>query len=101
MAYDIAGDRRLDPRIKSLLSLLPQLEAGDVEDRETLVAAAKSAAALEAAATFAAFMDLCDTEEAAPSAGLRLHTEKVTSDPDGNTINLAVIRPDNEETVPC
>ena len=101
MAYDIAGDRRLDPRLKALLALLPQLPAGDVDDRETLVAMAKSEATAEGAAAFAAFMDLCDTEEAAPSAGLRLHTEKVTSEPDGNTINLAVIRPDNEETVAC
>ena len=46
-------------------------------------------------------MDLCDTEEAAPSAGLRVHTEKIGSAPDGNTINLQVIRPDNDETVAC
>jgi acetyl esterase len=46
-------------------------------------------------------MDMCDTEEAAPSAGLRVHTEKIVSEPDGNTINLQVIRPDTDETVPC
>jgi acetyl esterase/lipase len=48
-----------------------------------------------------AFMDLCDTEEVAPAGGLRVHTERVTSAPDGNTINLQVIRPDNDETLPC
>ena len=46
-------------------------------------------------------MDLCDTEEAAPSAGLRIHTEKIVSAPDGNTINLQVIRPDTDETLAC
>jgi acetyl esterase len=101
MPYDIAGDVRLDPRIKALLSALPQLEAGDVDSRETLVAEANSEEARAGAELFTAFMDLCDTEEAAPSAGLRVHTEKIVSAPDGNTINLQVIRPDNDETVAC
>jgi acetyl esterase len=101
MPYDIAGDVRLDPRIKALLSALPQLEAGDVDSRETLIAEANSEEARAGAELFTAFMDLCDTEEAAPSAGLRVHTEKIVSAPDGNTINLQVIRPDNDETVAC
>jgi acetyl esterase len=101
MPYDIAGDVRLDPRIKALLSALPQLEAGNVDSRETLVAEANSEEARAGAELFTAFMDLCDTEEAAPSAGLRVHTEKIVSAPDGNTINLQVIRPDNDETVAC
>ena len=101
MAYDIAGDRRLDPRIKALLSMLPQLEATDVASREVLLAEANAEGTAEAAEVFGAFMDLCDTEEAAPSAGLRVHTEKITSSPDGNSINLQVIRPDNDEIVPC
>ena len=46
-------------------------------------------------------MDMCDTEEAAPSAGLRVHSEQSSPQPDGNTINLQVIRPDNDETVAC
>jgi acetyl esterase/lipase len=101
MAYDIAGDRRLDPRIKALLSMLPQLDASDVASREVLLAEANAEGTAEAAEVFRAFMDLCDTEEAAPSAGLRIHTEKITSAPDGNSINLQVIRPDNDDIVPC
>src|ERR1700722_10905571 len=101
MAYDIAGDRRLDPRIKALLSMLPQLEASDVASRDVLLAEANAEGTAEAAEIFRAFMDLCDTEEAAPSAGLRVYTEKITSAPDGNSINLQVIRPDNDETVAC
>jgi acetyl esterase len=101
MAYDIAADPRLDPRIKALLSAIPPIPSSDVESRETLLAEATSEEALAGAEAFKGFMDLCDTEEAAPSAGLRLHTEKVDSAPDGNTINLAVIRPDTEETLAC
>jgi acetyl esterase/lipase len=101
MTPDIAHDPRLDPRLKMILSLLPPLAARDVDSREALVAEANSDAARQAAESFRGFMDLCDTEEAAPSAGLRVHTEQVTSAPDGNTINLQIIRPDNDEVVAC
>jgi acetyl esterase len=101
MAYDIAGDPRLDPRIKALLVAMPPVESAYVDSRETLLARADSVEAKEARELFRSFMDLCDTEEVAPSAGLRIHTENVVSSPDGNTINLQVIRPDNGETLPC
>ncbi len=101
MPYDFAADIRLDPRLKALLAGIPMEGQGDVDSRETLLAEANSEAARQQAELFRSFMDLCDTEEAAPSAGLRVHTEKVVSAPDGNTINLQVIRPDNDETVAC
>ena len=101
MAYDIAADPRLDPRIKAILLALPPIAASDVESREALLAAANTPEAREVAEAFRGFMDLCDTEEAAPAKGLRVHTEKVASQPDGNTINLQVIRPDTDETLAC
>jgi acetyl esterase len=102
MTYDLTADVRLDPRLKAMLAGMPMGEPlGDVDGRETLVANASSPAARQQAEAFRAFLDRCDTEEAAPSAGLRVHTEKIISQPDGNTINLQVIRPDNDETVPC
>ena len=101
MTYDVTTDARLDPRIAALLAFLPPLAAADVSSREELLAEANSDAAAESTEIFKTFMDLCDTEEAAPSAGLRVHTEKIVSQPDGNTINLQVIRPDTDETVAC
>jgi acetyl esterase len=101
MSYDLAADIRLDPRLKALLANVPAEPLGDVASRETLVAAANSEAARRQAELFRSFMDLCDTEEAAPSAGLRVHTEKVVSEPDGNSISLRVIRPDHDEVVAC
>jgi acetyl esterase/lipase len=101
MAYDVAADIRLDPRLKVLLAGISLESAGDVGSREALLAESNSEAARQEAAEFRSMMDLCDTEEAAPSAGLRVHTEKVVSEPDGNTISLQVIRPDNDETVAC
>ncbi len=101
MAHDIAGDNRLDPRIKAILVGLPMEASGDAESREQILAEANTEEARQQAELFRTFMDMCDTEEAAPSAGLRVHSEKVVSQPDGNTINLQVIRPDNDETVAC
>jgi len=101
MAYDIAADIRLDPRLKAILAGSPLEAGGEVDSRETTPAEANIAEARQQAELFRGFMDMCDTEEAAPSAGLRVHTENVVSAPDGNTINLQVIRPDNEETVAC
>ncbi len=101
MAYDVAADIRLDSRIKAILAGIAMEPAGDVDSREALLAEANSEAAREQAELFRSFMELCDTEDAAPSAGLRVHTEKVISEPDGNSINLQVIRPDNADTVAC
>jgi acetyl esterase len=101
MTYDIAADIRLDPRLKVLLAGIPTESTGDVDTRETLVAEANSEAARQQVEMFRSFMDLCDSEDIAPSDGLRVHTEKIVSAPDGNTINLQVIRPDTDATLPC
>jgi acetyl esterase len=101
MARDIAGDIRLDPRIKVFLAEAETELEGDIDSREALLAEANSAEARADSESFRQFMEQFDTEEAAPSAGLRVHAEKVISQPDGNTINLQVIRPDNDETLPC
>jgi acetyl esterase len=101
MAYDVAADPRLDPRLKSILAGIPQFKASDVDSRETILAEANSDTARQEAELFRSFMELCDTEEAAPSAGLQVRTEQVVSSPDGNSINLQVIRPDTDEKVAC
>jgi acetyl esterase len=101
VTYDVAGDIRLDPRLKAILASIPAEPAGDVDSREALLAEANSEAARQHAELFRSWMDLCDTEDAAPSAGLRMHSEKAVSEPDGNSINLQVIRPGRDEAVAC
>jgi acetyl esterase len=101
MAHDIAGDRRIDPRIKALLEFLPDVTLSTATTREELLAEANTPEALEGAETFRQFMALCDTEEAAPSAGLHISTQSIPSSPDGNTVNLQIIRPVGDEVVPC
>lgn len=101
MAYDVAADPRLDPRLKAMLTGMPVEGGGDVDSRETMIAEADTEQARQQAEVFRGLMEMCDTEAAAPSAGLRVHTEKVISEPDGNSINLQVVRPDNDETLAC
>ena len=101
MAHDFSADRRIDPRIKALLGSLPDIEPSSATTREQLVAEANTPEAIEGAAMFGQFMDLCDTEEAAPSTGLRISTETITSMPDGNSINLRIIRPVGDDAVAC
>src|ERR1700761_6239419 len=97
MAYDLDADVRLAPRLKAVLAAMPTGQPlGDVDSRETLLAQARAAAGRRPA-----FTDRAALEAAAPSGRLRVHTEKNVSQPDGNTINLQVIRPDNDETLAC
>lgn len=84
---------------KRILAGIPPFAASDVESREVLLAEANRDAARQGAELSRSFMDLCDTEEAASSAGLSARTEQLISAPDGNTINLQVIRPDTGETL--
>jgi acetyl esterase/lipase len=96
---DIANDRRLDPRIKAMLGAMAEAQPRNVSSWEELVE--EAAANTEMAQMITAFMEIHDTEEVAPSAGLRMSEHSFTSSPDGNTIKLNLIRPDNDETLPC
>jgi acetyl esterase/lipase len=47
------------------------------------------------------FLDACDTEAIAPSQGLSVSEHRLISQPDGNAVNLRLIRPEGEEPLPC
>ena len=94
MTTDPTSDPRLDPRLRRLLQFVPSVQLGDVSSREELLAEANSEKAREGREAFRSIQDLCDTEEAAPTAGLTIRSTQCTSEPDGNTINLQIIRPD-------
>jgi acetyl esterase len=102
MTSKIADDPRIDPRIKAVFSAFDMgPEPGDVSSREDILREENTPEAKAAAAGLKAFLDMCDSEEIAPSHGLRVHTEQVQSAPDGNSINIQFIRPDSDERVPC
>jgi len=95
-------DPRIDPRIKAAFA---GIDLGtvrpNVSSREELLAQEYTPAALAAQDRSNALFDGMDSEDVAPSAGLTIRTETFTSSPDGNTVKIQYIRPDNDETVPC
>ena len=101
MTLSIETDPRLDPRLRGILAAIPDQLLPDVDNREVLLAEANTPEALANRELLRSFMDLCDSEEIAPSAGLDINTRQITSTPDGNQINLAVIRPETEQTLAC
>ncbi|GJM39253.1 MAG: esterase [Acidimicrobiales bacterium] len=94
---DVANDRRLDPRLRAMLGAFPEMTPTDAASWEEIV---ENAAASGMGALISQMMDANDTEEIAPSAGLRVTEHEFTSSPDGNTIKLRFVRPDNDEVVP-
>ena len=100
MTPESRADVRLDPRLRRMLELMPQTPLDDVADRAELLAEANSPAAVAGREAFRSIQEMCDTEDAAPSAGLSVGTTQFVSDPDGNTVNLQVIGPDSEVALP-
>jgi len=102
MASKIAQDPRIDPRLKAAFgSLEPLMATGDVASREELLAEENSQAGKARAAAMVAMLNSVNYEGVAPSGGLSVRTERVVSAPDGNTINILFIRPDNATRLPC
>lgn len=102
MANKIADDPRIDPRIKRVFGAFPEMPAlGDAESREQLLEQAAGDEALARRQMLVGFMEGCDTEEIAPSDGLTITEHVVVSEPDGNKINVRLIRPQGEAPLPC
>jgi acetyl esterase/lipase len=102
MASKLANDRRIDPRIRAILGASTVGEAlSDVPNRETLLAEVNSPEAIAAETAMLAMFEAIDNEFVAPSAGLRMHTERFVSAPDGNTILIEMIRPEGDAVLPC
>ncbi len=99
---NVINDQRIDPRIKAIAAVIDiPTGRGDAKSREAMVAAAQTDEAQAVSAMMLSFMDLADTEELAPSKGLSITEFSLTSQPDGNEINLRFIRPDNTDLLPC
>jgi len=101
MASKLAEDPRIDPRIKAMFGNLNAMAVGNVASREAILAEEETEAAKARTAMIKALFDSMDSEAIAPSAGLRVQTERFRSEPDGNTIQVQFIRADNAERLPC
>jgi acetyl esterase/lipase len=102
MTSKLAADPRIDPRIKALFGNMPPMAAAaNVKNREEILAEENSEEAKKRWATMQAMFDMVDNEDVAPSKGLSIRTETFRSEPDGNTVKIQFIRPDNQERLPC
>jgi acetyl esterase len=101
MTIDVQNDERLDPRLKAFLSLFPEEHGQDVKGRDEIIAQLATPEAKQVLEMTVAVTESWGSEELAPSSGLRFETLDVVSQPDGNTIKLQIVRPDNDETVAC
>ena len=99
MASKIATDPRIDPRIKAMFGAMDMNMGGDVKDREQMIAETK--ANEETFKNMQQMFEMFDNEDIAPSKGLKVIQEEIRSQPDNNVINLRIIRPDNNQRLPC
>ena len=98
----LTEDPRIDPRIKALFGAMPApANPGDAESRAQLLAEAQEPQAVAATAAVKTFLDRCDNEEVAPSAGLAVATRTFVSSPDGNTVKVCCIVPESPRPAPC
>ncbi len=97
----ITEDPRIDPRIKALFGSMELGAQRNAASREELLASANSKEALAAGEAMRGFLDMCDTEAIAPSTGLAITEHQFESQPDGNTINIRLIRPETKHPLPC
>ena len=97
----INDDPRIDPRIKAMLGAMNIPAPKSVESREEILEQSGTDEAQAAIAALKGFMEMCDNEDIAPSAGLTISTHEFTSAPDGNTIKIQLIAPESAEPTPC
>ncbi len=97
----ITEDPRIDPRIKAVFGAMDLGGGGDVESREAILEAANGEEAIAVQAGLTAFLEMCDTEEIAPSTGLTITDHEFSSEPDGNIANIQYIRPESTTPLPC
>ncbi|HEY3798657.1 MAG TPA: alpha/beta hydrolase [Caulobacteraceae bacterium] len=102
MAKKLVEDPRIDPRIKAVMGAMPDAVAQpDATSRQQLVDAANSPQAAQMRAASTAMFEMMDNEAVAPSAGLAVTEHRIQSQPDGNWINLRVVRTEGGAVLPC
>lgn len=98
----ITEDPRIDERIKAMMGGVPSAERSGATDRASLIAATQTPEAIAGRVAMEGLLDTLDNEQVAPSNGLDIQQIEFTSQPDGNTVKMNVMVP-NDVTgpVPC
>ena len=93
----ISDDPRVHPRIRRIMGRMPLAPAPTYTDREELMSIVTKPSSIAKAEAGDAVLDGLDSEDLAPLEGLDISTIEITSDPDGNTIKILMIRPEGAE----
>ena len=96
----IANDARVHPRIRRIMSVMPEPKAQSFENYEAVMAYAAKQSVIDARAAQDAVIDGLDDQNLAPLDGLDISTHEITSAPDDNTIKISFMRPEDDEPVP-
>ena len=97
----LSEDRRIDPRIKAMFGAMETVPQPTAASREELLTIMNSPEAQAGNAALLEFLASADNEDIAPSTGLNVSTVTFQSEPDGNTVNIQLIRPQSDEPLPC
>jgi acetyl esterase len=97
MRSTIGNDDRIDPRIRSRFANLETFDLPSVSSREEALAVMNAGGG----EMIMPSVTEEDYVKIAPSDGLKILTEKIVSNPDGNTINLQIILPQSAEPLAC
>ena len=97
----LSEDRRIDPRIKAMFGAMDTVPQPTTASRDELLAIMNSPEAQAGNAALLEFLASADNEDIAPSDGLDISTVTFESEPDGNTVNIQLIRPRSDEPLPC
>lgn len=91
----------MDPRIRAMFAQASMPVFPDVESREALLGMMAAAREVNGGKVLDSAVPDQIYEAVAPTEGLRIRTEAVRSAPDGNSINLQIIKPVGPEPLPC
>ena len=94
-------DPRVDPRIKAVFATFELPTQTSVASREEIFADEKHRGGDRHGRGHEGVPGCMDTEAITPSTGLGVRTERFTSSPDGNLVNIQFIRPTDGKILPC
>ncbi len=94
-------DPRIDPRIKATMGTMPSGPLQNVASRQQLLEQNNTPESIAEREQMEAMLQMLDSEEISPSAGLDISTHEFTSSPDGNSIKVQFIRPQSTQSLPC
>ena len=93
-------DLRIDPRLKAIFGNFPAVSQPNVSSREEVIERLNSPQVLEARTRAQEMMASPELEVLAPRDGLTITSETFASRPDGNTVNVLLVRPESSDPLP-